>query len=167
MYTLLLQVETKSKAKVLGKSVKHYLVGQDFEVVYKLGNIGDQLFPGGHFSVQIRWPNGQIEQTPYTIPQLQLGETKPAEPKSTWGVLARGFGLLYITSSTDNDGKEIIFYRSPEDAIPRKVSFYAVLGKEPEELYQYWALIIATGSLLILVGEKVFQIIKWIISLLN
>jgi hypothetical protein len=167
MYKLVLRVESRSTAKVLGMHVKDCLVGQNFEVAYKLENIGDRLFPGGSFSVVIHWSNGQFEQTPYTIPELQPGEIKPAEPRSSWGVLSRGFALFYLVDAKDNDGKEIIFYRSPQDAIPKAVSFYSVLGKEPEELYQFWALIATVISLLILVGDKVLQLIIWMISKLN
>jgi hypothetical protein len=165
MHKLLLQVESKSKAKVLKKSVKHYLVGQSFQVAYKVKNIGDQLFPGGTFYVQIIWPNGQLEGWTYTIPQLTPEETSIAEPKSERGVLSQGFALFYLRNARDNEGKGITLYKSPKDTLSVGNSFYSVLGKEPEELYQYWALIVAIGALLILVGEKVFQTIIWILSL--
>jgi hypothetical protein len=54
----------------------------------------------------------------------------------------------------------IIIHKSLQDPI-KESSFYSVLGKEPEELYQYWALIVAIVALLILVGEKVFQLLLW------
>lgn len=167
MYKLLLQAESRSKAKILRKSVKDYVVGQNFQVVYKLTNIGYQLFPGGTFSVEIKWPNGQIEVTPYTIPQLAPNETRSAEPKSEWGVLSRGFALFFVTSAVDNYGKDIIFYSDPKNTISGLVSFYSVLGKDPEELYQYWAMIAAVVALFILVGEKLYEIIRSIISLVN
>jgi len=167
MYKLLLQVESKSKATILGKSLRDYLVGQNFRATYKLTNIGDQLFPGGFFAVEIRWPNGQFENTPYTIPQLAPSESKLAEPQSDWGVLSRGFALFYLVDTRDNNGKDIIFYSGPNDTIPRSVSFYSILGKDPEELYQYWAMIVGAAALVILVGEKLFEMIRWIVPLIK
>jgi hypothetical protein len=162
--SLLLEVESESKARVLGKRVKHYLVGQEFEAVYKLTNTGNQNFPGGTFSVVIHWPNGQYESTTYTIPPLIPKETRAAVPKSKWGVLSRGFALFYLTDAKDNTGKSISINKSAHNPIPKTVSFYSVLGKEPEELYQYWALIVALVALLILVGEKVLEMLLWIIN---
>lgn len=159
MYKLVLQVESRSRGKVLGKEVKDYLVGQNFEVEYKFQNIGDQPFPGGSFSVVINWSNGQFEQTTYTIPALAPKEIKLAEPKSIWGVLSRGFALFFLVNAHNSNGNEISIFRDEKDELPKLVSFYSVLGKEPEELYQFWALIAAVGSLIILVGEKVLQLI--------
>lgn len=161
---LLLSVESESKARVLGKKVKHYLVGQEFEVVYKLTNTGNQNFLGGSFTVEIHWSNGQYETTTYTIPPLSPGDTKLAKPKSNWGVLSRGFALFFLMDAKDNTGKNITLYKNPQNPIPKTVSFYSVLGKEPEELYQYWALIVAIIALLILVGEKALQILLWAIN---
>lgn len=61
----------------------------------------------------------------------------------------------------ENDGKDIPLYRSTQDAIPRAVSFYSILGKEPEEPYQCWALIATVMSLLALISEKLVQLALW------
>lgn len=84
MYKLLLKAETTSEARVLGKRVSHYLVGQNFKVIYKLENMGEQAFPGGSITVNIQWPNGQFEIRTYTIPPLEPKEAKTAESVSTW-----------------------------------------------------------------------------------
>jgi len=159
MYKLLIKTETISEAKILGKRVHHYLVGQNFKVVYKLENAGDQVFPGGRFTVAIQWPNGQFEVTPYTVPSLKPKEAKQAEPASTWGVLCRGFALFFLVDARDKEGKDIILHKTPNDPVSRQASFHSVLGIESEEIYQLWAMIAAVVSLLVLVSEKVIQLI--------
>ena len=164
MYKLTLRAESRSKARVIGRDVKDYLVGHNFEVIYELQNIGDQPFPGGSFLVVIQWSNGQFEQTSYSIPMLQPKDIKSAEPKSIWGVLSRGFALFFLMDAKDNNGKDITLYKNEQDEVPKKASFYSILGREPEELYQFWALIATVASLVILVSEKILQLAIWGIS---
>lgn len=175
MYKLVLKVDVKSMAKVLGLNLKSYLVGHNFKVIYNLKNEGDQTFPGGYMRIQILWPNGQIEQTSYSIPKITPTETKQAidsrtnEPFSIWGVLSRGFALFFLGGATLVNNQALILYGSPdiEHGIRGDSSFFSILGKEPEELYQLWALIFAIASLLILVSDKVLNIFKWIASIFN
>jgi hypothetical protein len=164
VYKLLLRAETKSEAKILGKHIHHYLAGQNFRVVYKLENIGDQIFPGGFFTVTIQWPNGQFEITTYTIPQLEPRKAKLAEPTSIWGVLCRGFALFFLGDARDKNGQGIIFYKSPDNTISRAASFHSVLGIESEEIYQFYAMIAAVVSLVILVGDKIVGLIMSLVE---
>lgn len=170
MIILVLKVESKSKAKILGKRVKSYLVGQDFEVTYRIENIGDGEFAGGIVKILISWPNGQGEITPYTIPLLKGGDERPLEPSpSTWGVLSRGFALFSLLDAKYHFGRPITIYKDEENQIPmgkQAPAFYSVLGKEPEEIYEFWGMIISAIALVILVGDKIIQFLKWFLPIL-
>ena len=164
-YEILLKVESKSKAKILRKHVKSYLVGHEFEVCFELTNVGSTVFPGGNFSVSIEWPNGQTVQEPYQIPTLDPGEVRMHA--FTTGALSRGFALFTFQSSLANDGKPVNFRKPSGELIPsgppRTVySFYSILAKEPEEIYEFWGMIIAAVSLAFLVGIELTRFLIWL-----
>jgi len=162
----MLKTETKSKAKILGKHIKSFLVGHEFEVVFELTNVVSTVFPGGSFGVLIEWPNGQLVQKNYQIPTLDPGEVHKTSPFNT-GVLSRGYALFSFLSWGSNDGKELRFRDSSGKSIFGRPSFHAVLAKEPEEIYEFWGMIIAALSLAFLVGIELIRFLIWLRALLN
>jgi hypothetical protein len=162
----MLETEAKTKAKILGKRVESYLVGQEFEVAVKLTNIGSAIFPGGSFIVSIEWPNGQTVQEEYQIPMLNPGEVHKWSPFTTGG-LSRGFALFTLQSSPANDGKPVNFHKPSGELIPsgppRTVySFFSILAKEPEEIYEFWGMIVSAVSLAFLVGIELTRFLIWL-----
>jgi len=165
-HEIMLKTETKSKAKILGKRVKSYLVGQEFEVTVELTNKGSAVFPGGSFTVSIEWPNGQTVRTSYQISMLNLGEVRKLPPFTT-GALSRGFATFTLESSPANDGKPVNFHKPSGELIPSGppgtvYSFYSILAKEPEEIYEFWGMIIAAVSLAFLVGIELTRFLIWL-----
>lgn len=162
----MLKTESKPKAKILRKHIKSFLVGHEFEVVFELTNVGSTVFPGGNFSVIIEWPNGQIVQTPnYQIPKLGSGNTYKTAPFTTNG-LSRGYALFSFSSWGSNDGKDLRF-RHPSGRSLGTLSFHAILAKDPEEIYEFWGMIIAAFSLAFLVGIELIRFLIWLGTLLN
>lgn len=165
MYRLVLQTETTSKAKILKRGIKHYLVGHNFQVIYKLKNDGDELFPGGTFDVVIQWPNGQFEKATYSIPSIEPNNVDKALVYgknlsiTEWGVLCRGFALFFLRNVRDAKGIKLFLHKEGGEELSEQESFHSVLGIEAEEVYQFWAMIAAVVSLLFLVAEKVIQLI--------
>jgi len=174
MYKLVLKVETEPM-KIRGFKLKSYIVGRGFKVVFSLTNEGDETFLGGNMTIQILWANRQFYEPNYRIPEIKPGETKQAiynnsnEPFSILAVPTSGYGFFYLQKTSSIDNKPLIIYESPDSdhGIGRKNVFYTILCKDPEELYQYWAMIFAIASLLIIVMEKVFHLIQLIISIFN
>lgn len=72
--------------------------------------------------------------------------------------------MFFLVDARDKNGQDIIFYKGADDKVPRQVSFHSVLGIEPEEIYQFWAMLAAVISLVVLVAEKAIQLIIPLIS---
>ena len=173
MYKLVLKVDiepVKWRTRITS-----YFVSDEFKLGFSLTNIGDEIFPGGNMTIMILWPNRQFFKPSYRIPEIKPKETKKAtdvitdEPINILRILASGYGLFYLKNTSTIEKKPFILYDSPDSdrGIWRDYAFHSILGKEPEELYQLWALWAAVFSLLILVSEKVFHFLKWIISIFN
>ena len=75
-----------------------FVVGESFEVTYTITNIDNDQFHGGVLVIEIDWPNGQREESPYQVPMLT-----PGEPWSTTlthrGVLTKRLVRLRSISS--------------------------------------------------------------------
>ena len=165
-YEIMLKTETKSKAKILGKRVKSYFVGRKFEVAFELTNIGSTVFPGGFFSILIEWPNGQIVQKTYEMPALSPKESHKTPPFTT-GALSRGFALFSFSHYYSKDGKDLKFLDPSGATVFHEASFYSVLAKEPEEMYEFWGMIIAALSLAFLAGIELVRFLMWLGTILN
>ena len=147
MYRLQLDVGSEDLGSAHAKSFK---IGNNFRVGYTLRNGGDAPFPGGTFRVDIVWPNGQYETTTYTIPALEPGQERDADPISDWGVLSRGYALFKLTQPTDNNGNNFELHRSNgSQVLHGPFAFNSVLGFTPEERYQFWAMIVSAIGLVI------------------
>jgi len=163
-HEITLKVESNSKAKILGKQLKSYLVGYKFEALFELTNVSPAVFPGGTFTLNIEWPNGQIVSDTFQIPALDPGEVHKIPPLTT-GALTRGFALFTLDARAPaNDNKPIVFRSASGEPIPsgapRTVySFYSILAKEPEEIYEFWGMLIAAFSLAFLVLIELIRLI--------
>jgi len=146
-----------------------FLVGERFEVVYTLENIGDAVFDPDikGLKIDISWPNGQSEVSNY--PVIALGPKDKMTIPARWGVLADGFGLF--SASLIVGGGQVFFYgqsgktvsvpelsplyRSENNEIRPEVSFFSVYGQNKEEFYEYWAMILAVLGLYYVIFEKI------------
>jgi len=146
-----------------------FIVGEEFKIFYTLVNIGNGTFPGGSLLIGIRWPNGQNEVASYKISRLDPGE-KHRTKISQWGILAPGFALFYAYLTVPSQRKkqaaiQFPLYRDEKNKLG-DVSFFSIFGQSTEEFYQYWAIIIATISLLIIViWEYLIPFLKWLYSI--
>ena len=164
-HEIMLKAESRSKAKIMRKQLKSYMVGHKFEVFFELTNVGSTVFPGGTFSVIIVWPNGQIVQTPkYQIPKLGTGNTYKTTPFTT-DAISRGYGLFSISMWGSKDGRDLRFRDASGKSFGN--SFHAILAKEPEEIYEFWGMIIAAASLAFLVGIELIRFLIWLGTILN
>ena len=160
-----LTAESKSKAKILRMPLDSYLVGKEFEVLLEVTNVGSAFFPGGKFKVSITWPNGQTVEEDIQIPPLNPSEASKTS-RFTTNALCRGFALFTLESLPANDGKRISFRKASGESIPSgppgKVhSFYSILANEPEEIYEFWGMIIAATSLAFLAVIELIRFIIW------
>ena len=160
-----MKTESKSKAKIL----RSYLVGHKFEVLFELTNVGSAIFPGGKFTLRIDWPNGQVVEETFQIPALGLGEVHKTSPLTT-KALSRGFALFTLANSHANDKKPVSFRKGSGELIRSGplgtvYSFYSILAKEPEEIYEFWGMIIAAVSLAFLVGIELIRFLIWLRTL--
>lgn len=164
-HEIMLKAESKSKAKILWKHVKSYMVGHKFQVLFEFTNVGSTVFPGGSLGVLITWPNGQVVQFEYQIPKLGLGDMYKA-PHFTTDALSRGYGLFSVSSYGSKEG-EVRFRDQSGKSIFGQPSFYSVLAKEPEEIYEFWGMVIAAISLAFLVGIELIRFVIWLGTLMN
>lgn len=158
-HQILLKAETKSKAKILGKHLKSFVAGQEFVVTYKLTNNAKTVFPGGTFRVNIAYPIGQTVWEDYVIPKLDPNETYTT-PIFITEALASGYALFVLTKVRSNDTKPVDWLKSPGEALALEPnSFYSIQAKEPEEIYEFWGMLISAFSLLSLLAIEIIRFI--------
>jgi len=162
---LILNPITRSKAKFLKLfPLKSFIEGEEYEVSLQVANIGQVDFPGGSLRVKASWPSLQTASFSLPVIPLRKGEYTITS-KFTSDVLCDGYCLLFVDRPDirDTQGKplELEFYsgRSVEDRLDTNFSISAIKAKTWEEIYEFWALIIAAISLLVIAIDI---IIRWV-----
>ena len=172
-YKLMITALTKSKAKFLKFiPMKSFVEREDYDISFRIENIGEQVFPGGYFFGEISWPSNRVVVHSFPIKPLEENDIDKT-PEFTTGVLSGGYGLIGIATIGEipciysNDGKplQVEFYygKKDENKIGPTVAFDHVKAKTWEEIYEFWALIFAAAGLVIIALEKIFiWLTKWI-----
>lgn len=161
-YRLTLAAFTESKARVLGIRRKVYIRGELFTITFQIHNPMDIDFPGGTFRAAIVFPTKQAEYVRnVTIPRLAPGKNwKSGSFEFT--ALAEGYALVYprdldvdemnntIGHWVDAEGREIMWDIEP-------IAVHGFHVETRRDYYTYYALLVSTASLAILVFEKLFS----------
>jgi hypothetical protein len=170
-YKLVVKTIVKSKAKLFKfLPTKSFVLGGSFQISFRFENMSQETFPGADCSYKIEWPSRQIVEHRFPISPLKKNEVYNS-PTLTTEALCDGFGLIYITGLStvkDEQGRtrQVKFYsgKRVEDYIDIEYSVSSVNAKSWEEIYEFWALIIATISLLIIALEKIISLLNWLIT---
>lgn len=161
---------TKSKARFLKFfPMKSFVEGEKYEISFELENIGSELFPGGELYFQVAFPNVLKTELHFPIRPLKSNESYNT-PKFLAEVLSDGYSLVRINrpcSVMDEQGKirKVEFYsgKRVEDHIPTPGTIDSIKSKSWEEIYEFWALIVASASLAIIALEKIWGLLMiWI-----
>lgn len=164
MFSIIAKAQTKSTARLLRFfKTRKILLGERFSLTLELTNIGDP-FSGGLLEVWVEWPNGQLVHYQQALQPLGKDEALTIE-RWNWEALTPGYALFYIriTAFIDEKSEEVAIFRSKDMPLPRlpdgrPSSFHSLFAVAKEEIYQYYALLVAIASLLIIVIEKAFWI---------
>ena len=148
--------------------MKSFVEGEKYEISFRLENIGNEFFPGGDLPFQISWPSEQYTKGEFPIPPLKRNE-RYETPEASPNALSSGFGLVYIklrqVKNEEGEDHKVEFYsgKRVEDYIDISESISKIKVKTWEEIYEFWALIVASISLAIIALEKVLLwLIRWI-----
>lgn len=163
-YRLILAASTESKARVLGIRRKVYLRGELFTITFEIQNPMDIDFPGGRFRAAIVFPTKQVEYVRnVAIPKLAPGKNWQSESFS-FNALAEGYALVYPRDLDVVDGRNSTIGHWV-DAEGREIEWdieaTAIHGFHVEtrrDYYTYYALLVSTASLAILVFERLFSL---------
>lgn len=169
MYKLTISGHSKSKAKLLCRRTKHFIVGQEYEIYFIIKNIGDEPSPPVTFSYTIHWPGTEAKTTEDIIAKsFGPGRFERSDPR-TYTALSTGLGGVVATAHTNTpDKKEIkiwkkdgIFIRNTTDM------FELIYATTPEAIYEYWGVWIAAIGLIIIAFEKILSPLQYFLSLLG
>jgi len=153
VYHLDLRIKCASKARILRIKVKSFLVGQKFDSVVRVTNFGKEIFPGGTSTFKIIWPSGQSLTVSYEIPRLAPNETYE-QTHPDLETLAPGY-ILFFSKISSVDNRQITLTSGPEGLVlDEGFPLYHVVAKNPEEIYEYYAMLIAAFSLFMLMVER-------------
>ncbi len=160
MLAMIVNGETKSNAKLFRIfRMTKILVGDRFSLNLEITNI-DEEFAGGLFEIWEEWPNGQLVHYQQALGHMGKDETTRIE-RPNWEALTPGYALFYvrITAFIGERKEEVNIFKSKNAPLPRLPdgrlsSFLSLLAVTKEEIYQYYALIVAIVSLVIIVSEK-------------
>jgi hypothetical protein len=147
--------------------LKSFIEGEEYEISFRLENIGEIDFPGGMLRFSTRWPSLQEVRQSTPIKPLKKGEYTETRPFGS-DVLCRGYGLIFIETPDirDDQGRplEVEFYsgKRVEDFIDTRAAVSSIKARTWEEIYEFWALIIAAISLLIIASDKILTFIQWV-----
>jgi len=163
-YRLIIKPLTESKAKflrIIPMRKKSFVEGEKLEISFELENLSNEIFPGGMLYFYINWTSGQQVRHSFPIPPLKPNQIWVTSKFET-DALSHGFALIYIRMPDihDEQGKphDVEFYsgRRVENYIDIRASVAAIKVKTWEEIYEFWALIVAALSLLIIALDKIY-----------
>lgn len=166
-YELLIEAQTESKAKILGIPAKSFVEGQKYTQTFLLTNLGKEPYPGGKLFIRTGWPSQQNVDSEYEIPEILPKESYRTLERVA-RVLSGGYGLIAVSDIGPEDAESVELFRNAEKPIflDFDEAFHLVSGKAHEEIYEFWAMLIAASSLLIIALEKIVQLFLWISSIL-
>ena len=167
-YKLLIEAKTESRAKILGIRVRSLLEGQRYCVSFIVTNLGEQSFPSGTMDVALGHYESQLGSY---ITDIKLPEILPKESVEVGkgeGVISfRGTALFEIHKIQSSDKKEVFPFKHPQN--PKKIdwgqAFSSIHATTSDEIYQFWAMVIAAISLSIIALEKIVQFFLWLYSI--
>ena len=152
--------------------MKSFVQGEKYEISFKLENIGKEVFPGGELYFKITWPSQQEVRHHFPIASLRRNETHDT-PKFLTDVLSDGYGLIYVSMPyvKDEQGNfcQIDFYsgKRVEDRFGIGRSISSVKSRTWEEIYEFWALIVAVISLAVIAIDIVLErFFAWLVGVL-
>jgi hypothetical protein len=149
---LSIEIITTSYAKKFMKRLKSYVVREPYSVDVKFTNLAKTSFPGGQVTLLVAWPNGQGVTLDVIIPKLQPNEWRVVKLDKT-EALAEGFGLFLCKEWKANDGQSIRLFDAQGRLVDSKVAVHSIPVKTWEEIYSFWALLVAAASLVIIVVD--------------
>lgn len=164
MYHINLEVDVKSSARILGLPVRSFVVGERFDAVYILTNKDEKAFLGGHLSALIRWPVGESRSLKIDIPRLEPGETCKLKDCGI-PVLSQGYTTFQFSASSIEDKAIVITSKYSGVGLFPHPTWHFIVGKTREEIYQYWALLVAAASLLIIAIKEIWLALQFLISI--
>ena len=159
----------RSKAKFLKViPLNRFLEREKYDLSFEVRNVGENEFPGGYLCFHISWPSGTAVIESVEVDPLKTGENTVTKVYPT-DVLSRGYGLIFLDGTT-SQGKplDVEFYVGEKDerrrlSIPGP-SLAGIRGSSWEEFLQFWTLIAATATLIIIAVDTVIKWIGWFIK---
>jgi len=158
VHVLSLNIITTSQARKLWKRLKSYVEREPYSVNVKFTNLANMPFPGGNLTLLVAWPNGQAVTIDCSIPPLKPNESRIVKLGKT-EALARGYGLFFCKKWEANDGKSIRLFDAQGRLIDSKAAIYSIPVKTWEEIYSFWALVVAVLSLAIVAIETIVKVV--------
>jgi len=171
-YKISITLESKSIARIfwdkifLGKiRTKKYLLGDYYEMKFKLKNVGENDFPGGTAYIQIDYTSSQRHHLPFQIPEIKKdGEyiiekiyEKGSERPIRRQALGRDYALFY-GKIVDKDDKPVRLIGYGHELLDR-ASFGSIFVETKTEVNNYYSLIIAAISLIFLIGFNIIRLL--------
>lgn len=148
--------------------------GEAFKISYKVKNIGNAPFPtGGHVTVEISWSGVESKVYQPIIVNRQLAPQEEfTEDRYSQAPLIAGYTWFHIYEAVAPNGVPVVVINSANAQVypyqtvqvsPTAITYFrqpahAVRARTHEELYTYWGLWAAVGSLAVVAA---FQVIDW------
>ena len=142
MYKLTISGHSKSKAKLLGRRTKHFIVGQEFEIYFEVKNVGGEPSPPTIFYYTINWPGTKAETVEnFKIKSIESGQSEKSET-ATYRALSTGLGGVTVYANTDQHPIDKVQVWEKEGEIPQRLTkmFELIYATTPEAIYEFWAL---------------------------
>ena len=150
--------------------------GEAFKIIYKVKNIEKVPFPaGGVVNIEISWSGVETKVYQPVIINKQLEpEEEFTEDKYSQAPLIAGYTWFHVYQATASNGANVIIVNSAQAQIfpylaqqisPTTITYFkqpahAVRARTHEELYTFWGLWTAVGSLAVVAA---FQAIDWVL----
>lgn len=158
----MLYIVTESKAKILGKKIKSYVLGQPFEIGVGIKNIGKNVVKDLKFSFSIIWSNQQRVTFESEEP-IELLPNKGTIGQFESNAMAHGYGLFMMGKVKDNTSNVNLFDINSKP-LKRMGAIHTIYAKTGEEVFSYYALIVASISLVIIALEKLYPFFLWFLQ---
>ena len=137
--------------------------GVNFNIVYKVKNIGDTSFPGGQVIVAISWASlDEIVNQPIEITKQLLPNEEMEEKKYSQAPLMSGYTWFHVAFAKASDNNPVVVFNTGgtqmwpyvQVASGTTIQYFkqplaAVRARTQEEVLSQRALYVAAGSLAI------------------
>ena len=148
VHKISIETKTRSKARILWKiRTSKILVGEHYDIWFKIRNVGEKDFPGGTIKISIVYKSKQRQVIEFPVDAIEKGKETPFIGSFSEAAMDSGYAN-FLGEIKAKDGEPVKLMREGQ-LLPPGATFHDILIKTHADVYGRWVLIGTMASIIL------------------